>query len=187
MERRWLHEPAVWAENDGVVTVTTDPGSDFWRVTHYGFIRDNGHFYYWPQTGDFVAEVTVTGAYRDLYDQAGLMLRVDDRTWLKCGIEFVGGVQQVSAVVTRDYSDWSVTPLPMNPAAIRLRVTRQGPAIEIHYAVTNDDWQLLRLAYLTDAPTLSLGLMCASPEGQGFTVRFENLDVADGTTRDKHE
>ena len=33
------------------------------------------------------------------------MVRLDEANWLKCGIEFVEGVQQVSAVVTRDYSD----------------------------------------------------------------------------------
>ena len=31
-----------------------------------------------------------------------------------------GGVQQVSAVVTREYSNWAIVPLPSNPAAIWL-------------------------------------------------------------------
>ena len=76
-------------------------------MTHYGFIRDSRYFYYQVIEGDFVCEVSVEGNYRDLYNQAGLMLRLDDKTWLKCGVEFVGGVQQANAVVTHDYSDWS--------------------------------------------------------------------------------
>jgi regulation of enolase protein 1 (concanavalin A-like superfamily) len=56
-----------------------------------------------------------------LYDQAGLMVRVDEANWVKGGMD-VGGVRQVSAVVTREYSDWSVAPLPGNPAAIWLRL-----------------------------------------------------------------
>ena len=35
---------------------------------------------------------------------------------MKCGIELVDGVQHASVVVTREYSDWSVVPLPRRPA-----------------------------------------------------------------------
>ena len=73
------------------------------------------------------------------------MVRVDEAKWVKGGMD-VGGVQQVSAVVTREYSDWSVAPLPSNPAAICLRLTRYGLAIEIHYALDSVKYQMFRLA-----------------------------------------
>jgi regulation of enolase protein 1 (concanavalin A-like superfamily) len=126
--------------------------------------------------GDFLVEVKVRGVYAALYDQAGLMVRVDEANWVKCGID-VDGVQQVSAVVTREYSDWSVVPLPSNPAAIWLRLTRHGSAIEIHYALDSVQYQMFRLAYLTPAKTMSVGLMCASPDGAGFPVTFEGLTI----------
>ena len=138
---------------------------------------DNGHFYHHPIAGDFLVEVKVSGAYAALYDQAGLMVRVDEANWIKCGIEFVDGVQQVSAVVTREYSDWSVTPLPSNPAALWLRLTRRGSAIEIRYALDGVQYQMLRLAYFIPSETMSVGLMCASPDGAGFTVTFEGLTI----------
>ena len=80
------------------------------EVNHisYGFIRDTGHFHYQAITGNFSATVKVTGQYEVLYDRAGLMIREDERTWLKCGIEFVGGMQYASTVVTREHSDWSL-------------------------------------------------------------------------------
>ena len=34
------------------------------------------------------AVATFTADYRNLYDQAGMMVFVDDRTWLKAGTEF---------------------------------------------------------------------------------------------------
>ena len=40
----WLNEPPDWAEADGTLTVVTGDRTDFWRKTHYGFIRDDGHF-----------------------------------------------------------------------------------------------------------------------------------------------
>ena len=173
---RWYNEPKSWTAADDTITVTADRATDFWRKTHYGFIKDDGHFYYQELSGNFRCDVKVVGAYAALYDQAGLMVRVDETTWLKCGIEFVDGVQHVSAVVTRDFSDWSVVPLPGNPEALWLRLTRTGSAIEISYALDGSRYVLLRLAYLAEAARLQVGVMCAAPQGEGFPVTFEQLE-----------
>ena len=174
---QWINEPPAWKEEGSTLSVTTGPKTDFWRKTHYGFIRDNGHFYAEYVSGDFVAEVKVMGHYHDLYDHAGLMVRLDEATWIKCGIEFVNGAQVISAVVTRDYSDWSVLPAPPDLGTLWLRLTRQGDAVEIQYALDGAHYQMLRLAHLTLAETLSVGPMCASPEGKGFEVRFDGFRI----------
>jgi hypothetical protein len=173
----WTNEPQNWTTLGDTVAITSDPKTDFWRKTHYGFIRDNGHFYHRPVTGDFVADVRFSGAYTALYDQAGLMVQVDEATWIKCGIEFVGGVQHVSAVVTRDYSDWSVVPLPQNPSQIWLRVVRQGSTIEVFYALDGAHYTMIRTAFLSAVATAQVGLMCAAPEGDGFAATFEDFTI----------
>ncbi|WP_414530781.1 DUF1349 domain-containing protein [Nodularia chucula] len=174
---KWYNEPPVWKMQDEAISITSGAKTDFWRETHYGFIRDNGHFLYQQINGDFVGEVKVSGQYQDLYDQAGLMVRLDELYWLKCGIEFVDGVQQVSAVVTRQYSDWSVVPMPQNPSAIWIRVTRRGTAIEVQYSLDGTEYTMLRLAYLTAVETVSVGVMCASPDGKGFSMKFEKFQI----------
>ena len=174
---QWYNPPPVWNEQDGLIQVTSDAKTDFWRVTHYDFIRDNGHFYYQKVTGDFTTQVKITGEYQALYDQAGLMVRLDEQTWLKCGIEFVNGVQQASVVVTRKYSDWSVVSLPENPESIWLRLERSVETVKVEYSLDGESYSLLRLAYLTTANELQVGLMCASPDGDGFSVIFEEFKV----------
>ncbi len=174
---KWYNEPSVWTIENGIIKVMSDQNTDFWRKTHYGFIRDNGHLYYEQVKGDFIAEVKVSGQYKELYDQAGLMVRLDDLNWLKCGIEFVEGVQHVSAVVTREYSDWSVVPIPQNPASIWMRIIRRGSAIEVHYSLEEKKYTLLRMAYLTSVETVSVGVMCAAPDGKGFLTTFEGFNV----------
>lgn len=174
---QWFNPPQSWDENAGGITVTTAPRTDFWQVTHYGFARDSGHFYYRTVTGDFTAQVYIAGQYQDLYDQAGLMIRQDERTWIKCGIEYVQGVQNASAVITRGFSDWSVTPLPHNPPAIWLRVRREGSTVEVHYSLDGAAFTLLRLGYLSVVEALQVGLMCASPDGSGFTVKFQDFAI----------
>ncbi len=173
----WYNEPPVWHVQDDKIHVTSGAKTDFWRQTHYGFIRDNGNFFYHPVKGNFIVEVKVSGEYQELYDQAGIMVRLDEANWLKCGIEFVNGIQQVSAVVTRDYSDWSVVPMPQNPASIWMRVTRRSTAVEVQYSFDGEQYTMLRLAYLTPIETVNVGVMCASPEGNGFPMIFEGLKI----------
>ncbi len=170
---QWLNEPPHWQQVGDRLTVKTSPKTDFWRITHYGFIRDNGHFYFDTVSTDFVMEVKIRGSYRDLYDQAGIMLRVDEKHWLKTGIEYVEGVQNLSAVVTHDYSDWSVIPLTHSPETIQLRVERRNEAIHISHYDEVAGFTMFRLAYLP-AETMQVGLMVASPDGDGFEVTFED-------------
>jgi regulation of enolase protein 1 (concanavalin A-like superfamily) len=177
--RRWLNAPKQVTTTPKGVRVQVAGGTDFWRVTHYGFIRDNGHFYFQDQTGDFEAKVKVVGQYRDLYDQAGLMIRLDEKNWIKTGIEYVHGVQNVSAVVTREVSDWSVVPRQDSPAAVWLTLLRKGDYVEIKYSFDNHDFKMLRLAYFPPTPgrSVQIGLMCAAPDGKGFPVEFEDFTV----------
>ena len=173
----WLNEPPAWSLTGDVLRVTSAPTTDFWRNTHYGFIRDSGHLYYRQMPGDLVAEVKVSGAYASLYDQAGLMVRLNNSHWMKCGIEFVDGVQHASVVVTHDFSDWSVVPVPSNPASVWLRVTRRKEAIAVHYSLDGQQYTMLRMAYLMPAEAAMVGPMCASPEGTGFSATFEALVI----------
>ena len=179
---QWINEPPIWQHTGDVITVTSGPKSDFWRKTHYGFIRDNGHVYAEQVTGDFTATVKVAGQYAALYDQAGMMVRQDETTWMKCGIEYVEGVQYASAVVTRDYSDWSVSPLEGSPAAFWLRIKREGGSLEVEYSLDGAAYTLLRVTYLTDAPVW-VGLMQASPQGDGFSATYEGLSITPGVVK----
>ncbi len=174
---QWYNEPAQWNDEHGIINVHAGAKTDFWRKTHYGFIRDNGNFYYQTITGNFTADVIIRGHYQTLYDQAGLMIRQNETTWLKCGIEFVDNVQYVSAVVTREYSDWSVAPLPKSTSVLWLRVKRDREMIEVSYSIEGVEYTLLRLAYLTEESTVNVGVMAASPEGEGFLVQFQAFNV----------
>jgi regulation of enolase protein 1 (concanavalin A-like superfamily) len=173
----WYNEPTTWTQHEDKLIVTADGKTDFWRVTLHGFVKDDGHFYYRAVSGDFTATVKVTGAYAALYDQAGLMVRESGTVWLKCGIEYLEGVQQASAVITRDFSDWSIVPLTDNPSAIWIRVKRTGGAVEVFFSRDDQVYTLIRQGYLSEEPTLQVGVMCAAPQGDGFEVTFEGFSV----------
>lgn len=172
---QWLNEPQHWQHTDTRLTVQTEGQTDFWRVTRHDFIKDDAHFYYQELSGDFTATVKVTGDYAALYDQAGLMVRESESVWMKCGIEFLDGVQQASAVITREFSDWSIVALPDAPRSVWFRAERIGTAIEVAFSRDGSNYHLIRQGYLSAAEALQVGLMCAAPQGEGFAVRFEDI------------
>lgn len=173
----WYNKPAIWSEEKDRVYVRVDGDTDFWRITHYNFIRDNGHFYYREQASDFTASVKITGQYKNQYDQAGLVLRLDERNWIKTGIEYVDEQQHLSAVVTREFSDWSVCPQNHHPPTVYLRMTRQNDAVRIDYSFDDFTYQMLRLAYFPPDVSVQIGLMAAAPDGDGFDAVFEQFTV----------
>jgi regulation of enolase protein 1 (concanavalin A-like superfamily) len=174
---QWLNPPSKWEIQADRLSVDVSANTDFWRKTHYGFIRDNGHFLYKQVSGDFVVQVRLQGDYVATYDQGGLMLRASDQYWVKCGIEYVDGIQQASAVVTNDFSDWSVIPLKTNPREVWFRVARQDCSLEIFYSLNGHDYTMSRTAYLKCSRGLNAGIMCAAPQGPGFHINFSDLSI----------
>lgn len=183
----WINEPAAWSGDATDLSLTTGEATDFWRETFYGFVRDSGHALLKPVTGDFTASAIVTGAYEQLYDQAGLMMRLDERNWIKAGIEYTDGMMHFSVVVTRQVSDWSVIPLPeARPQdEIGVRLTRHGDAIRIQYRIGDSTWHMARLAPFSAADA-RVGVMACSPERGGFRARFRDVTVGPPISRKLH-
>jgi regulation of enolase protein 1 (concanavalin A-like superfamily) len=175
--RTWLNPPTNWSETGDTLTETAPPGTDYWRVTHYGFIRDNGPFRYQEQSGNFEAKVRITGKYHELYHQAGLMIRIDDRNWIKAGIEFLNGKQSVSAVVTRQFSDWSVLGCSDNPAFLWLRMQRYHDTVQVSYSRDNQQWSMIRLAYFPPQVSVKIGMMAAAPGKEALEATFEHFSI----------
>jgi uncharacterized protein len=183
----WFSEPPWFVADAACLRVRTGESKDFWRETFYGFVHDDGHFLSREVTGDFTAEATVRGAYSALYDQAGLMLRLDERTWIKAGIEYTDGLQHFSVVVTREVSDWSVIPLPENPDSIDIRLTRHAEAVRVQFRTPGTGWRMARLAYLPPRDPARVGPMCCSPTRQGFEAAFHGFSVGPAIPRTLHE
>lgn len=175
----WLNAPPNWREAEGLIEATTGDRTDFWRETHYGFLRDDGHFRAAEAPAEFSATVTFRGDYQALYDQAGLMLRQDARNWIKAGVEFVAGRRMLSVVVTRELSDWSTTPCPVADEWLLLRMTRIGGAVHVHWAAESapETFRMLRLAPFSPGPA-QVGPMCCSPQRAGFRAAFRDFAIA---------
>lgn len=185
---QWLNEPPQWTGDARSLSLTTGAKTDFWRETFYDFIRDSGHAWLTPVSGDFSATAVIRGDYETLYDQAGMMLRIDESRWIKAGIEFTDGLMHFSVVVTRGVSDWSVIPLhqaaPDTPVHVRL--TRHGDAVRVQFHLGDGKWQMARLGPFP-ADDAMVGVTACSPEREGFFARFEDISVGPPIARKLHD
>ena len=172
-DMQWLNEPREW-NGGGALSARAEAETDFWRETLDSGIRHNGHFYFDSVSGDFKASVKLSGKYNSQYDQAGIMVLITERTWLKCGVELLDGRQCASAVVTRGCSDWSIVPLD-NPAAIWIECERNGTTFTVRYSHNGEHYEMMRQAFLTDELAQQAGIMFAAPRGNGFDVLFEDF------------
>lgn len=173
----WVNEPANWQMTGDGLHVVTDKATDFWRETHYGFTRDTGHFFAVTTTGDFTAQVRVRAQYRELYDQAGLMVRVSPRAWVKAGIELSDGIPMISSVLTIDRSDWATAPYGHDAGDFWLRATVAAGVLRLQVSSDGTRWPLMRLCPFPKASSYSVGPMCCTPERAGLSVDFSDFTI----------
>ncbi|MFF3561228.1 DUF1349 domain-containing protein [Streptomyces sp. NPDC002574] len=172
-EAAWLNPPLEARSDAEGLLVTTRDRSDFWRTTSYGFVRDDGHALLAPIPGSGAVEVSFVVDFDTLYDQAGLMIRVDAETWIKAGVEMSDGVPHLGAVVTHGRSDWSLAPVPeWTGREVTVRASRDGDAVTIRARCDAEPWRMVRLAPLAPGAEASAGPFCCSPERAGLRVRF---------------
>ena len=183
----WLNEPANWRADETGLTITTGEKTDFWRETYYGFTRDSGHFLAFPTADSFTAQIRIQGEFRTLYDQAGLMVRIDEKRWVKTGVEFTDGEPFLSTVVTDGKSDWSVAQPFKELEDFRIRVTVADGAMRIQASRDGSFWPLLRLAPFPAAERYEVGPAACTPERSGLRVRFSEFSIGAAIATGLHD
>ena len=131
---------------------------------------------------DAAVEVTVDAStLTELYDQAGLLLWVDDEHWVKAGLEVSDGVLHLGAVVTNGMSDWSMAPVPdWSGQRVTIRASRSGELgddITLRARAASSGWRTVRVAPFP-AAAASAGPMVCAPTRAGLEVRFTGWVLA---------
>jgi uncharacterized protein len=178
-QMRWFNEPEKWKQKDEQVKVTCPQEVDFWRNTLHGFTKDDGPFYWMYCDGDFEARLSMKGKFKVLYDQAGMMVRLDEENWIKAGIVQYRDQLHVSCVFTRGNSDWSTHRIPKDIKVewFHVWIKRMGEVIEVFYSLDGDNWIRIRQGHFAEAPRLRVGMYCCAPESAGFKVTFDNFMI----------
>ncbi len=93
--------------------------------------------------------------YEALYDQAGIMVRLDERRWVKAGIELSDGRAMLSSVLTDGRSDWATGPYEHDAGDFWMRATVADGVLRLQVSADGKLWPLARLAPFPVAEVLS--------------------------------
>jgi len=175
--RGWNNMPPSQAKTTGcTITMSIPPKTDCWRKTRNNVTRDNAPFHWHKVTGDFEVICKISGGLKSIYDKAGMMIRLNDENWVMTGLEFFNQSMNHSTCVTKDHTDWSLTPLPANAEKVGVwfKVKRMSDSFECLYSIDGNKWVQTREGLFTKEPILYVGICGGSPIGQGFKAEWEN-------------
>jgi regulation of enolase protein 1 (concanavalin A-like superfamily) len=186
----WLNPPPLVHGGPSGLYLETAAKTDFWKRTHYGFEADNGHFLYTSIAEDFILTTHLSFTPANQYDQAGLMVRLSQDSWIKTSVEYEAHIPpRLGAVVTNmGYSDWSTQAFPSDLREISLRIRRESSdyIIEAYILETGADhptWSQLRIAHLhadDGQQVVQCGIYACSPIAAGYQVVFSQLKIEAG-------
>ncbi|ALC83374.1 MULTISPECIES: DUF1349 domain-containing protein [Bacillus] len=178
----WYSPPKEWELNPerSNLMIKTDKQTDFWQKTHYGFQADNGHFLYYELHGDFRLTTKVKSKPKNRYDQAGLMVRFSNNTWLKTSVEYIpDGHSKLGVVVTNQgYSDWSSQEFSEDDTSLFYRITRRENNYYVDYSLDGTSWSQIRMTHLVEeTDNIKVGIYACSPQGEGCEAEFDFIKI----------
>ncbi|MGE6575446.1 DUF1349 domain-containing protein [Paenibacillus xylanexedens] len=177
----WLNEPADWSIEDGKVTITVSPISDFFIDPGGDPVKASASFLHTIIKGDFSIVTQVQVDMKEQYDSGCLMVMVDDTNWAKVCFEYFEEQPSILSVVTRGNSDDCVS-APVDVNKPYLRVARAGNSFAFHYSQDGEKWKLVRYFGLDCPEEIKVGIVAQSPIGQGTTVTFTDVQLQHGVT-----
>lgn len=190
----WFHQPAQFEITGQMVTITTQPGSDFWQRSYYGFRNDNAHALQLETADNFTFTVRASFEYRGRFDQCGPVIYIDSDNWFKASIEYDEEMSRLGSVVTNlGYSDWATTDIP-TPTVMWYRLSRRGPDFLIESSPDGDLFRQMRIFHLhclgettpdmgrldppaAPAQPIPFGVYACSPLNSSFTARFDKFKL----------
>ena len=194
---RWLNPPTEFNLTADSLRLTTDPATDFWQRSYYGFRNDNGHALLLESDRNFTFSVHASFAYTTQFDQCGIMVYLDSGNWCKASLEYENeAFSRLGSVVTNHgHSDWATTDIALVDI-LWYRLSRRGPDFLIESALDGQQYQQMRIFHLhalgettpemgqADPPLppvqpVSFGLYACSPLEGSFTAQFDNFILED--------
>ncbi len=190
---QWLNPPKQFEVTTQSVKLVTEPGTDFWQRSYYGFRNDNSPALLIESDLNFTFTVRASFEYRTRFDQCGLVIYLNSDNWCKLSAEYEDErLSRLGSVVTNlGYSDWATTDIA--PATeMWYRLSRRGPDFLIESSIDGTDFKQMRIFHLHTLgettvemasgelpaqaePAIRFGLYASSPLNGSFVAVFDQF------------
>ena len=180
----WTRPPKVYKIEEKKITITTDPDTDLWQRTYYGFRNDNAPVLQMKTSEKFFTFVFKTEfESKTRYDQSGLVMYLDSDNWAKASVEYENDkIQRLGSVVTNNgYSDWSSMDISSSVKSIWFRFSRRESDYYIEYSNDGKEWKQMRIFHMFKGDgEISFGIYACSPGKQAsFNASFSDMELTE--------
>ncbi|MBS5075439.1 MULTISPECIES: DUF1349 domain-containing protein [Hungatella] len=177
----WIREPRHTVMDDHKIEMITEPVTDLWQRTYYGFRNDNAPVLQMKTSElyfSFVVKTEFESKHR--FDQCGIVLYLDSDNWLKASIEFENEeFQRLGSVVTNHgYSDWATTDISASIKEMWYRLSRRESDYCMECSQDGVNFKQMRICHMWDgAEEISFGIYACSPEESSFKAVFTDMKM----------
>jgi len=188
---RWMNRPKHSVVEKHRLIIETEPGTDFWQRTYYGFQNNNAPAFMQEVEGDF--SFVVRTEFEESwfkYDQCGLLLYIDSENWAKVSVEFENdSISRLGSVVTNlGYSDWATSDVPSDISEMWYRVNRRGQDFYIENSVDGKNYKQMRMLHMhKESAKVQIGVYACSPLKSSFNAVFSEFGTGPCTWPEYNE
>ena len=180
----WTRQPERFFIGEDWVTITTQPHTDLWQRTYYGFRNDNAPVLQMETAEPYFSFVVRTefSSSHHRFDQCGVVVYLNSDNWLKGSIEYENErFQRLGSVATNlGYSDWATTDIPATVKSMWYRLSRRGVDYCIECSEDGRTFRQMRICHLHEGSgTIRFGIYACSPEESSFEAVFTNMAVTE--------
>lgn len=179
----WTREPKNYKIMEDSVEIMTEPGTDLWQRTYYGFQNDNAPVLQVKTEEKYFSFIVKTKfESKRRFDQCGVALYLDSDNWLKASIEYENETyQRLGSVVTNHgYSDWATTDISADIKEMWYRLSRRESDFCIECSTDGENFKQMRICHLWDgAGEIVFGIYACSPEESSFKATFTDMKITE--------
>ena len=194
-QANWLFQPKHFEVSKDNVSITTEPGTDLWQRTYYGFRSDKAPMLLLESQENFTLTVKASFDFRTRFDQCGVVVYLDSDNWFKASIEYENQAHsRLGSVVTNHgHSDWATQDIDSATGAW-YRLSRRGPDFLIEHSADGSTFSQMRIFHLhllgettalmgkADPPlhptdSVAFGLYACSPLESSFQAKFTKMSL----------
>ena len=182
-ELQWTRAPKEYRIEEDRVSITTEPGTDLWQRTYYGFQNDNAPVLQMKSSEKYFSFIVKTEfASKRRFDQCGVVMYLDSENWLKASIEYENEeYQRLGSVATNHgYSDWATTDIPASVKSMWYRFSRRETDYCIECSTDGENFKQMRICHMWEgADEIKFGIYACSPEESSFEAKFSHMEVTE--------
>lgn len=179
----WTRKPKKYSIKEEKIEISTEPHTDLWQRTYYGFQNDNAAVLQMTTNEKYFSFVVKTDfSSKRRYDQCGIVMYLDSENWLKASIEFENDkYQRLGSVVTNHgYSDWATTDIDASIKSMWYRLSRRESDYCVECSEDGVNFKQMRICHMWEgADEIKFGIYACSPEDSSFEALFSNMDITE--------